>query len=233
MFIRLLSSAVLAAMIAAPAIAQEKAEDAKAEDTKAEDAKPDAAAIEPYEIKRLIIGKQVVIDKAYAEQNGLKEPTPFKLTIPTGEDFLTVLDAKQGGFLKVSFASPDKQFLESIHFVDMDVPADLAESRTAVVAKLMSERVFQNVTQGMQDPKVLSIREIEIGGLGAVEVIGRVTDKNAGLLYLWIVGLPHPVQSKGTYAVATVHFARRPMETDEDFRKTLAGRTLYSFAYSE
>ena len=218
MLTRLIAATTFAALIGAAAIADE---------TK------DIAKVEPYEIKRLIIGKQIVIDKAYAEKNKVAEPTPFKITIPTGEDFLTILDAKQGGFLKVTFATPDKEFLESIQFVDMEVPTDLAENRTAVVAKLMSEQVFQNVTKGRADAKVLSIRETEVGGLGAVEVIGRVTEKDAGLLYVWIVGLPHPVQSRGTYAVATVHFTRRPMETDADFAKTLAGRTLMSFAYSE
>ena len=52
--------------------------------------------VEPYEIKRLIIGQSVVIDEAYAEKNKTAKPSPFSLTIPTGEDFLTLLDAKQG-----------------------------------------------------------------------------------------------------------------------------------------
>ena len=204
---------IAALLIAVPAWAQDK--------------------VEPYEIERLIIGKQVVIDKAFAEKNELAEPTPFRITVPTGEDFLTLLDAKQGGFLKVTFATPDRAFLESIHFVDMQVPTDLGEDRTAVVATLMSERVFPAVTEGREDAKILTIRETEVGGLGAVEVIGRYTDGGGQLIYLWVVGLPHPVQARGTYAVASVHFGRRPMATDEDFGKTLAGRTLESFRYVE
>ena len=189
--------------------------------------------VEPYEIKRLIIGQSVVIDEAYAEKNKTAKPSPFSLTIPTGEDFLTLLDAKQGGYLKVTFASPEKAFLEAIHFVDMEVPTDLKEKRIPAVAKLMSEKVFQNVTKGLKDPKVLAIRETEIGSLGAVEVIGRYMDDKDGLIYLWIVGLPHPVKSTSTYAVATIHYGRRPIKTDADFRETLAGRALYSFRYTE
>ena len=212
MLARLAAIAIAAATIA-PAAAQEP--------------------VEPYEIKRLIIGKQLLVDEAFAEANGTPEPTPFRITVPTGEDFLTIVDSKKGGFMKVTFATPDREFLESIHFVDMEIPANLGEDRTAVTAKLMSEQVFAAVTEGRKDPKVLTIRETEIGGLGAVEVIGRYTDAEHGLIYLWIVGLPHPVQARGTYAIANIHFARRPMETDEEFPRTLAGRTLYSFAYTE
>ena len=79
----------------------------------------------------------------------------------------------------------------------------------------------------------IRVREAEIGGLGAVEVIGRYTDEANGLIYLWVVGLPHPVNSRGTYAIATIHFGRRPMTTDQDFHETLAGRTLYSFRYTQ
>jgi hypothetical protein len=217
MIARLISAAMIAAALVAPAAAQDRTGTGQ--------------EIKPYEIKRLIIGKTIVIDKEFAEKNGVAEPSPFSVTIPTGEDFLTLLDTKKGGFLKVTFASPEREFLESIQFVDMEVPADLKEKRTPVVAKLMSEKVFANATADLKDAKILAIREAEIGGLGAVEVIGRYTDEKDGLIYLWIVGLPHPVSSRGTYAIATIHFGRRPMTTDEDFRNTLAGRALYSFRY--
>ena len=192
-----------------------------------------SADTEPYEIRRLIIGKKVVIDRAFAEENEVPVPTPFELTIPTGEDFLTLIDTKQGGFLKVSFATPDRDFLESVHFINMDVPVDIEADRTAVVAKLMSEQVFPNLTEGREDAKVLAIRESEIGGVGAVEVIARYMDAEDGLIYLWIMGMPHPVQARGTYAVAAIHHGRRPMESDEDFRKMLSGRALFSFRYVE
>lgn len=223
MIARLISAALIAAAPLYPATAQEK----PAVDDAA------AAAIEPYEIKRLIIGKRMVIDKAFAEKNGVPEPSPFSVTIPTGEDFLTLLNTKMGGFLNVTFASPDKDFLESIHFDGMDAPTDLKEQRIPDIAKLLSGAVFQNATKDKKDAKVLAIRETEIGGLGAVEVIGRYVDEKNGLIYLWIVGLPHPVKARGTYAIATVHFGRRPMTTDDEFRETLAGRTLYSFRYTE
>ena len=192
-----------------------------------------AQETEPYAIKRLIIGKKIVVNAEFAEKNEVAEPTPFEITVPTGEDFLTLIDTKQGGFLKITFATPDREFLESIQLVDMQVPTDIEADRTAVVAKLMSERVFANVTEGREDAKVLAIRETEIGGVGAVDVIARYTDGENGLVYLWIVGLPHPVQARGTYAVAAIHHGRRPMETDQDFRKMLAGRALFSFRYLE
>jgi hypothetical protein len=192
-----------------------------------------AEETEPYEIKRLIIGKKIVVDAEFAEKNEVAEPTPFEVTIPTGEDFLTLIDTKQGGFLKITFATPDREFLESIQFIDMKIPTDIEADRTAVVAKLMSERVFANVSEGREDAKVLAIRETEIGGIGAIEVIARYTEGETGLVYLWIVGMPHPVQARGTYAVAAIHHGRRPMETDEDFRKMLAGRALFSFRYLE
>lgn len=221
MIARLIFAAMIATGLGASAMAQDKTDDGKAAETE----------VKPYEIKRLIIGKTLVIDKAFAEKNKTAEPSPFEITIPTGEDFLTLLDTKKGGFLKVTYASPDRKFLESIQFVDMEVPADLKEKRTPVVAKLMSEKVFKSVTKNLKDPKVLAIREAKIGDLGAVEVIGRYTDDKSGLIYVWIVGLPHPVNSRGTYAIAMIHYGRRPMKTDQDFRETLAGRTLYSFRY--
>ena len=217
MIFRLISAAAIVGAMVASAAADEKTE------TKAE----------PYKIERLIIGQKVLVDKTFAEKNETPEPSPFSITIPTGEDFLTLVDAKQGGFLKVTFASPDRAFLESIHFVDMEVPSDLKDKRTPVVAKLMSETVFQNVTKDQKDAKILAIREAEVGGLGAVEVIGRYADEKDGLIYLWIVALPHPVKSKGTYAIATIHHGRRPLTSDDEFPDSLAGRALYSFRYTE
>ena len=226
--LKLFAAACVATAVSLSAFAQEKTTD---NDVK--DGKPTAGETKPYEIKRLIIGKSVVINKEFADKNGIPEPSPFSITIPTGEDFLTLLDTKKGGFLKVTFASPDREFLESVQFVDMEVPADLKEKRTPAIAQLMSQKVFVNATKDLKDAKVLAIRETEIGGLGAVEVIGRYTDADSGLIYLWIFGLPHPVNSKGTYAIATLHFGRRPIVTDQDFRNTLAGRAIFSFQYIE
>ena len=206
-------AAVIAAALIAPALAQEPVE------------------VKPFEIKRLIIGKQLVVDKAFAEKNQVPEPSPFSITIPTGEDFLTLPDTTSGGFLKISFATHDREFLESIHFFDMEVPTNETEKRISSVATAMSGQVFQSVTKDRKDAKVLEIRETEIGTVAAVEVIGRYIDENDGLIYLWIVGLPHPVTKRGTFAISTIHFGRRPMTTDQDFRETLAGRALHSFRY--
>lgn len=190
-------------------------------------------ASEPYEIKRLIIGKQIRVDEAFAKQNEGPVPSPFAVTLPTGEDFLTVVNARQGGFLKATFATPERDFLESIHFVEMDVPTDLEGDRMAVVAKLMSEKVFPAVTEPGSDAKLLAIRERTVGGVDAVEIIGRYTHPEEGLVYVWLDAMPHPTAKRGVYAISVIHHGRRPLVSDADFKDSLAGRTLESFRYIE
>jgi len=173
----------------------------------------------------------VIIDKAFTEKFEGPEPSPFHLNVPTSDGFLTLMDTKSGGYVKFSFATPEREFLENLHLVNLDLEPGPAEKRLTTLEGLMAGPAFKAAVKGFENPVQLGIRRIAIGPLTAVEVVGSYRDPKAGPMYLRIVGLAHPEQARGTFVVINIQAQRTPLKTAGDFAGTLSGRALASFRY--
>ena len=72
------------------------------------------------------------------------------------------------------------------------------------------------------------------GCVPAIEVFGRYIDPANGVIYLRIVGIPHPDSPHGLYMVANIARARLPLDNpDQLATRTRSGAALKTFKYLE
>ncbi len=186
-------------------------------------------------IEGLVIGKTLRVDDDYGAEHGIEVPRPFSILVPTADDVLELADfapeGPGGPYVKINFATEDRQLIENIQFVGMVIPMDAPETRMEKLAGLMANNVFDSVT-GNSPRRVRDlVRQVEISGLPAVEVIGRYEEPELGLMFLRIVGIPDPDGPHGVFSVANVVAARQELPAPDDFPRTRGGATLRHFEF--
>lgn len=182
----------------------------------------------------LVIGKTFKIDAAYAAEKQIEVKAPFRFLAPTGDDFLARLQATPGKdtFVKIAYATPDKQFIENFQFVPMDVAMGDEEERVQAAANLLASDGFAMVVRGYEKSKRDGVRKTTVGKYTAVEVFGRYIDPDVGLVYTWLVGILHPKQADGVLMVANVADKQLPLKNPDELKsKTRAGAMLTTFRF--
>ena len=91
----------------------------------AEDKKP-SVNFDLLSVEGLWVGKTLTIDQAFAEEHGMPVPAPFSFVVPLSptKDYLVFVDPapKPGdAWIKINFATSDRQLIENIQFVHMTV----------------------------------------------------------------------------------------------------------------
>ncbi len=182
----------------------------------------------------LVIGKHVKIDAAYGAKEIIEVKAPFSFTAPTGKDFLIGKQPTPGSdtLIKIAYATLDKEFIENFQFSTLTVPPGPEEARLNTVAKLLANQAFGMAVRPYKEPKRDGVRKIEIGKYAAVEVFGRYIDPDKGVMYLRIVGIPHPERVHGVFMVANIVSALLPLDSpDQLATRTRSGAALKIFKY--
>lgn len=191
--------------------------------------------IEPLSITGLVVGKIVKVDEAFGQKHDVPVHAPFSFLVPTADDILELADfaPKPGqAFIKINFATPDRQLIENLQFVTANVDmGDLDERVQAFVNVLVQKTWPQVVAAGGDENKRDVVRQIKIGPYDAVEVIGRFMEPNLGLFYTRIVGILNPDSAHCVMAVANVVANYQELATPEDFATTRGGVALSRFKF--
>ena len=170
----------------------------------------------------------------FAEKYDMDVPAPFSVIIPTSEDFYTAAKFGPRGdaYMKISFATGDRQLIDNLRLVTMSVPLAESVERLKLTAQMLAEQGFAMAVRGYDNPQSKGIRQIRIGKYDAVEVIGTYTDPELGLMYVRLVGIPNPDNPSSVFAVANVVAGRTEIGNAEDLTsKTRSGRALTTFRY--
>ncbi len=188
-------------------------------------------------VKGLVVGKTVTIDGAFAEKHGRPVPAPFSFVVPlsptkTYETFVET-PPKLGGesWIKLSFATPERELIENIQFVNMRVPMGEVKARLEAVAAVLVKNALPGVFKGRTNTGRDTVRAIKIGDYDAVEVIGHFDEPKLGKMYARLVGILNPDGPDGVVAIANIVLSRVPVKKPDDFAETRGGATLAHFKY--
>lgn len=182
----------------------------------------------------LVIGRSFVIDAEYGAEHNLAVAAPFRFVAPTGDDFLVGQQPTPGSdtFVKIAYATLDREFIENFQFVPMRVDMGAEEARLNGMAKILAEQAFGMVVEPYQDPTRDGVRKIEVGGNPAIEVFGRYRDPANGAMYTRLVGILNPNSEHCVFLIANIVAQRLPLENpDELATKTRSGAALKTFRY--
>ncbi len=202
----------------------------------AEEKPPATYAYTTGEDNYLVVGRSYRIDAAFAKKREKTLKAPFRFTAPTGKGFLIADQRTEGAnnVVKIAYATPDKKFIENFQFSSLTVPLGPETERLDTTAALMAKDVFAMATRSYKDPVRDGVRRIEVGGRAAIEVFGRYIDPANGVMYLRIVGIPHPGSPHGVFMVANISRARLPLDNpDQLATRTRSGAALKTFKYLE
>lgn len=186
-------------------------------------------------VEGLVVGTTIKVDADFAAEHNTEVPLPFSLLVPLADGVLELVDympeGPGGPFLKLNFATEDRQLIENIQFVRMTVAPGPADERLNVLARLMADDVFKRATRPYAESVRDIVRKTKVGDLDGVEVIGRYKDPNLGLMYLRIVGLFDPDGPHGVFSVANVVAAMQELPSANDFPRTRGGAAVRHFKF--
>ncbi len=188
-----------------------------------------------FSVEGLVVGKTITVDQAYGEQHHKAVPSPFSFVVPLSpsKEYEVFFDAEPPGdaWIKLSFATSDRQLIENIQFVHLTVDMGDLKAREQAVAQALINGGLPTVFEGRTNTGRDSVRAIKIGDYDAVEVIAHYDEPKLGKMYARLVGIINPNGPDGVAAVANVVLSRVPLKTVDDFAKTRGGALLSYFKY--
>jgi hypothetical protein len=187
-----------------------------------------------FSLEGLVIGNTYSIDADFGEEYGITVPAPFRFLVPKEDDvtpYFETPDGTDGMFLKISFATEDRQLIENLRFVRMTLPLGDRADRLTVLARLLANDGFNQAVSGYSENEYMGAREVKVGDYDAVEVIGKYIDPQLGLMYVRLVGIPNPDADASVFAVANIVASRFELESVDDLARTRSGTTLRFFEY--
>jgi hypothetical protein len=202
---------------------------------RADDQKP-SVQFNILSVEGLVIGKTITIDQAFGEKNGVSVAAPFSFVVPLSlekayEVFVEPAPNPGDSYIKINFATPDRQLIENIQFVGMTIPMGDPEQRLKVVANLLGDKGLAQMLAGKLNPARDGVRAVKIGDYDAVEVIGHYEEEGLGKMYARIVGILNPNAPDSVAAISNVVLSRVPLQTVDDFAHTRGGVLLSNFKY--
>jgi hypothetical protein len=185
-------------------------------------------------IEGLIVGTTLKVDAAYGETHGVTIKTPFSFLVPTDGGlaiFVENATAENSTYIKVNFATEDRQLVENIQFVPISVGMADRQARLDTMAKLLVEQAFPIVVANYPENNMIGWREASVGGYDSIEVLGEYIDPDIGHMYARVVGYLNPDAPETVMAIANISARFTPIEDPSQFPRTRSGVAMDRFAF--
>ena len=196
----------------------------------------------PFKVEGLIVGKKLVVDAAFGKKYNNPVNAPFECIVPREKGvktFAAFPPDTGGSWIKLSFATEDKQLIENLQYTAATVPLENnagatlnMDQRLAVLENLLTK---QGLPMGLKDypkNKFLGARRTKIKDTPGVEVAAVFEDKDLGLMFMWMIGLLQPDSKHGVMAVSRMVASRSEVKKPEDIgRKGLAAKAVSTFKF--
>ena len=176
---------------------------------------------------------RAVIDADFEARSGRKMPLHFTAMIPTAKDRMQLkLDTSQAGhYMVLSFFDMDGNILEKLDLREATIPEGPLKQRLAALAAMIRDQVFPGVTAG-QKMKLLGVRESQIAGYPAVELVALYKLPDQGDVGFRIVGVIPPRGENVLLGLSHTVIRQIAMQKTADLQGTLAGTTLNTVQFT-
>lgn len=220
MIIRLVSAFVIATSLAFPATAQTET---------------GSVQFNFLKVEGLTVGTGFALDDEYEQQAGRPVPPRLKMTLPTDKEHYQIIVDNQpsGGAVKIFFATHDRVLIDSLHIIDAKIPMGPIKERLTRFAGLLKDQGYPMAVENMENPKLIALRDYQMGRYAAVELIATYTDPNTGPMYLRILGVPHPEKAESIFIMININASLVPLNDVAELPNTLSGRAVDTIRFTE
>ena len=165
--------------------------------------------------------------------------TPITIRVPLaredGPSFGVLIDepAGDGGMVTFTFQTPEGALIEAVNLSTAIIPqGNDTPRRQEMFGALMRNEVLPAIQAALPGATSDGLRPIEVGGLPAIEMLGRAEHPEHGPIRWRLVGIPNPDAAESVYAFVQVATDRLPLPASDDFARSLSGRLLSSLQFN-
>ncbi|HSH96470.1 MAG TPA: hypothetical protein VK968_20140 [Roseimicrobium sp.] len=191
-------------------------------------------------LKGDLVGAPLLVDADFAAKYENTPPSaPFMVAIPKSEDVTVVPGAKADSaleFVKIGYATPDKQAIEILRLFDFKVPMQTDPGdRLKACAHLLVTQGLVTVTKGYADAKYLEAYATKIATYDAVCLHAHMKNPKTGEHYaVKLVGVLHPKQPGGVMAFLMANTKLSDVKNPPDLAsKGLGLQMIHSIRFIE
>lgn len=185
-------------------------------------------------------GKLIVVDQAYLKKQGAKDvlPAPFSIVIPRGlgtnKVFITG-KPKVPELIRVTLATKDKQFLESIRFASLRIPPEQPQKQRIISAlTLIEQQTVPQFFKGYVGGKVGGRYMTKVGPYDAGVILAQMSTKEGKKLYVKFVTILEKGHTDGLMAVMMLDPATNTAEeTQERLRNGVVQQLLHTLRFEK
>lgn len=186
-------------------------------------------------VEGLMVGTGFALDDDYEQQAGRPIQPRLKMILPfaKGEFQIIVDNQPSGGAVKIFFATNDRVLIDSVHIIDATVPMGPIKDRLRQFAGLLKDNAYPASVENMADPKLIALRDYQMGKYAAVELVATYTDPATGPMYLRILGVPHPDKAESIFIIMNINAKLVPLNDVAELPTTLSGRAVDSITFTQ
>ncbi len=185
-------------------------------------------------------GKLIVVDQAYLKKQGADEalPAPFSIVIPKGlgtNKIYITGKPKVPELIRVSLATKDKQFLESIRFAGLKIPPEQPQKQRIISAlTLIEQQTVPKFFKGYVGGKVGGQYMTKVGPYDAGVLLAQMSTKEGKKLYVKFVAILEKGHGEGLMAVMMLEPSTNTVEeTQERLRNGVAQQVLHTLRFEK
>lgn len=192
-----------------------------------------SVTVTPFEARGITLSTIYTVDAAFADKHGVDVPAPFSLAAPRRDAQQILAQAKPpgGGPIKIYFTTADEErkIYSSLQILTYTLKTDDPQKRLEVGQHLATE-VLKSLG-ATEDTRVNVTRNVTIGDLPAVEVVGNFENNDNDRLLVRLVALAKPETSNGIIGVAVGHPRQGQIKKVEDIYETSASLAFDTVAF--
>jgi hypothetical protein len=192
-----------------------------------------SVSITPFEARGITTSTIYTVDSAFADEHGVEVPAPFSLAAPRRESQNVFAQAKPpgGGPIKIYFTTDDadRRIFSSLQIVTYTVKSDDPQKRLEV-GQHLAMQVLKKLG-ATEDTRVNVTRNVTIGGMPAVEIVGNFENQDGDRLLTRLVALAKPETQHGIIGIAVGHPRQGLIKAVEDIYETSASLALETVVF--
>jgi len=192
-----------------------------------------SVTVTPFEARGITLSTIYTVDAAFADKHGVDVPAPFSLAAPRRDAQQILAQAKPpgGGPIKIFFTTDDeeKRIFSSLQILTYTLKTDDPQKRLEV-GQHLAMKVLKSLG-ATEDTRVNVTRNVTIGDLPAVEIVGNFENNEKDRLLVRLVALAKPDTGNGIIGVAVGHPRQGLIKKVEDIYETSASLAFDTVAF--
>ena len=197
---------------------------------------PASAGAQNFDDKAILAAgesRAFTVDTAYEQAQGSPVPLHFQVQVPFSDGLVKVSSdtSRDGFYTTLTWRTPAGFIAEMLEFREATIDPGPQKDRLDWLARMIRDQVFPSLTSDKAEVNLIGVRQIDIGGNPAIELVSTYEQDGLGTIVFRLVGVFPPAGENILLAVSHTVLRQIPVEKATLMSGTLAGTTLDSVQF--